>query len=477
MQTKPFGKNLFLVAFSRLVSLVSSVFVGLLLPKMFSVTDYGFFKVFTLYAVYTALLHFGFVDGLLLKLAGKEYHSLDKEKMRTYTQFFWAFELLISIIMIVSGAFFASGDYFFIVLMLAINMVFVNITTYYQFISQAVQRFGEYSAKSLIVSLAKLLFVCALFVVYSLDIADISYKVYLIGLNLLDFSMAMWYVGIYKEITFGKGVAIGTLQKDIFDIFKTGIVLTMAYQVSHLVLALDRQFVNILFSTETFAVYSFAYNIVSMISTMISSVSVVLLPVLKNSTKEFIVESYKKSTTIVSIVASGALLCYFPLSSFIDWFLPNYHDSIAYIAIVLPAFLFTAIITVVMFTVAKVLDMSFDFFKDSCVVLVLGLLANAVAYVLFKSPKAISYASLFVMAIWFVISGVRLKVKTGVKTHKEFIYLAGISLSFLVITGLVDKNFAGFLAYLVALVVWTFAFYFRILRESVARIGKNIFHN
>ena len=71
MHKKTFGKNMFFVAFSRGLSLVSNVFIGFLLPKFLSITDYGFYKVFTLYAVYTALLHFGFVDGILLKLSGK----------------------------------------------------------------------------------------------------------------------------------------------------------------------------------------------------------------------------------------------------------------------------------------------------------------------------------------------------------------------------------------------------------------------
>ena len=58
MQTKRFGRNLLWVVVGRVIALLSSVAVGLLLPKIFSVTDYGYFKMFTLYAVYTGLLHF-----------------------------------------------------------------------------------------------------------------------------------------------------------------------------------------------------------------------------------------------------------------------------------------------------------------------------------------------------------------------------------------------------------------------------------
>ena len=477
MQSKALGKNLVMVAFSRLVSLVSSVFAGFLLPKMFNVTDYGFYKVFTLYAVYTALLHFGFVDGILLKMAGKDYRELELPRMRTYTRFFVIFETIISGIMIIVGIIFASGDYLFIVFMLAINMVFVNLTTYYQFVSQAVQRFGEYSAKSLIISVVKILFVSGLFVLYFYNIAEVSYKIYLIGLNILDLSILLWYVYIYRDITFGKAERVRTLKKEIVSIFKTGIVLTLAYQVTHLVLALDRQFVNILFSTETFAFYSFAYNIVSLISTMISSLSVVLLPMLRKSAKEVIVESYRTSTVTVAVTASAGLLCYFPLAAFIMWFLPNYNGSLEYITIVLPAFLFTSVITVVMFTIAKVLDISFDFFKDSCAVLVLGFLANAVAYGFCRSPKSISYASFIVAAIWYIIADVRLRKKTKVIMYKEFIYLLVISLGFLIVTNFIDGIIMGFVAYGVWLIMWTTIFYFAMLKQFFSTVVKKLVHH
>jgi O-antigen/teichoic acid export membrane protein len=256
MKNRSLGRNLFVVVFGRIVSLLSGVAVGFILPKILSITDYGFYKVFTLYAVYTSLLHFGFVDGILLKLSGKEYRELDTQRMRMLTRFFVFLELFISIAVLCVGGIVASGEYLFIVIMLANNMVFVNITTYYQFVSQAVQRFGEYSAKNIVVSIVKVLFVLALLAFDACNVAEISYKIYLVGLNIIDFLIMLWYVAIYRDITFGKCESFINVKQEITSIFKSGILLTLAYQVSHLILALDRQFVNLLFSTEEFAIYS-----------------------------------------------------------------------------------------------------------------------------------------------------------------------------------------------------------------------------
>lgn len=473
MHKKKLGKNILFVVFSRGVSLLSSTFIGFLVPKFFSVTDYGYYKVFTLYAVYTALLHFGFVDGVLLKLSGKDYSELEKEKMRTLARFFIILELMISIIMIIVSLCFLKGDYLFVGIMLAINMLFVNVTTYYQFISQAVQRFKEYSLKSLIASTLKIIFTGTLFGLYYFKNQIISYQIFLIGLNAIDFLMMSWYIFLYRDITFGHSEPIKSMTKDIKDIFKTGIILTLAYQISHLVLALDRQFVNVLFSTETFAIYSFAYSIVSMISTLITSVSIVLLPMLKQEKSEEVVKIYKVSTVTVSIVAAISLLCYFIISPFIEWFLIDYIDSIPYIAIVLPSFLFTSVIVIVMFTMAKIMDRNLSFFKESLIVLCLGFITNLIAYIIFKSPTAISYASLLVMIVWFIISGGSLKKETSVGITKELFYLLLIAIGFLIITRFINNYVYGFIIYLALIVILTFAFYHEMLtKQNKRKRGK-----
>lgn len=462
-----FKKNLVSVALSRIISLLSGIAVVLLLPKVLSVQDYGYLKIFTLYAVYTALLHFGFVDGILLKIAGKEYTELDHEEMRTYTHFFMTLESFVVLLMIITGVFFLSGEYLFILLMLALDMLFVNITTYYQFVSQATQRFAEYSKKSVIVSIAKFAFIGLLFIDYLISGVNISYRIYLIGIVILDFLMMLWYIWIYRDITFGTAQKIYLLKREIVNIFKIGIVLTVAYQTSHLVLALDRQFVSVLFSTEEYAIYSFAYNIVSMISTMVSSLSVVLLPMLKKAGKQYAVDHYKSSLSIVSILLGLSLLAYFPAQIFIGWFLPEYIDSMQYIAIILPSILLSSGISVVMFTIDKVMGTILAFFKNSVIVLVVGFFSNLFAYMIFETRFSISCASLFTMIVWYLIESSHLKKHTGVAVYKEFMYIMLLAIGFLSIVFLISPIWLSTVLYTAFVLVVTMIFYGKYLLNSI----------
>lgn len=466
MKNRSFLRNMLKVAMSQGVSMLSGVAVGLLLPKALGLEDYGFLKIYTLYVAYTALLHLGFADGILLHLAGKDYESLDKTRMRTYTQFFVAMQSVLGAVLLVAGALVADPDYSFIIAMLGVNMVIINLTTYYQFISQAVQRFSEYSFKNLVVAVLKLLFVAALLVLRYGNIASVDYRFYIIGLNVIDGLVLAWYVATYGAITFGKGEKLSPCLPDIAGIFRLGIMLTVAYQTSHLVLALDRQFVSMFYSTEEYALYSFAYNIITLISTMISSLAIVLLPALRRVSPEEAGSHYGGFLRTVAMLVGLCVLCYFPLTVFIRWFLPEYAESVKYLRLVLPALMYHSGISVVMFTFCKALGENKAFFRISLLTLGIGLLTNALAQMIFATPEAISIASLITMALWYLIAGIRVGKRVQAKMGKEFVYLTVLGGLFLLCTEPSVNNWLGMALYVAAFAVVTAVFYGKFLLEK-----------
>lgn len=94
-------KDFGMVISSNILVLISSILTGLVVPKLLGVTNYGYYKIFTLYLGYTALLHFGFVDGILLMHGGEDYRDLNKVKFRRNTKFFAAIQAVISLIVVI----------------------------------------------------------------------------------------------------------------------------------------------------------------------------------------------------------------------------------------------------------------------------------------------------------------------------------------------------------------------------------------
>ena len=463
--------NVARVASSRLVSIASGVVTGFLIPKILGVEDYGFFKIYTLYIVYTALLHFGFIDGILLKFAGRKYDELDREKFRTYTRFFTVFQLLIGFALSFASVFVSDRDYSFIVLMLGINMILVNITAYYQFISQATERFKEYSARSFILSILKFLLAIGLVAVNLVFEMEISYKLYVVSLNVIDFALLIWYVVTYRDITFGKAFAFSKVKGEIFELFKIGITLTIAYQISHFVLAFDRQLVSMLFPTEVYGQYSFAYNIVTLIATITSSLSLVLFPMLKRVTEDKASQYYRRLLESVVLILAASLVCYYPFSLFVEWFLPEYAESLVYLKMVLPILTFSSSISVVMFTFCKLFDRNIRFFIDGCITLLITLVLSGGAYLVWQSPLVISAGSLLAVAIWFAIESQHLKKIVGSGAWSELLYLSVLAVGFIANTFFISSFWLSFAVHVLFFLALTYVFY----RKKIGLLWEILF--
>ena len=89
------------------------------------------------------------------------------------------------------------------------------------------------------------------FILYKTGIIlDVTYHIYIITWVSIDIILTIWYVYTYRDITFGKRDKFLNGYKEIILYFKSGIVLTISYQVANLIFSIDRQFVSIIFDTK-----------------------------------------------------------------------------------------------------------------------------------------------------------------------------------------------------------------------------------
>ena len=132
MKSKKTLKSIVEVTISNIVTLMSGVLIGLFLPKILSVDDYGMYKTFTLYLTYAGFFSLGIIDGIVLDYGGDDLDQFDKELFRAYWKWYQLIHYFFSIIIILIGVFFFVSDYRFIFLLIGINMVANNFTGYFQ---------------------------------------------------------------------------------------------------------------------------------------------------------------------------------------------------------------------------------------------------------------------------------------------------------------------------------------------------------
>lgn len=461
-------KDVAKVVVSNFISLGTGIFVAFFLPKTTSVTDFGYYKTFTLYTTYVGLLHLGFCDGIYLKYGGMDLSDLDPKDFRLYFKVLSAMEFFFSLIIISFTAYFIPSDLKFIFYSVALYSFFHIYGSYFQLISQATRRFHEFSLRTIIYSAIRFVVVFSLWL-YSKHISSpISYKVYVLFLIVLEFLMAIWYVHTYRIISIGNCTSLHSRKYDIIALFKSGFPLLITNLTSTLLLNLDRQFVNILFSKDIYAIYAFAYSLLSLITIMTSAVATVLFPELKRISKEKLQETYSSLISGILIAVYFALAAYFPLTWFISWFLPKYVDSLIIFRVIFPGLAISSSITICMYNYYKVLGKTSAFLRICLLILLISGVANYLAFFFFGTPVSISIASIICMILWYIISERYFIKLYHIRYLHNILYIIVMTGTFYFITS-INNNIVGLLCYLVFVLLFTLLFHGSLLKKYLKR--------
>lgn len=467
MGTKKTLKSIFVVILSNCSSIISGVLIGLLLPQIISVNDYGLYKTFTLYLTYAGFFSLGIIDGIVLDYGDKDYEDFNKPLFRSYWRWYFVIHLFFGITLLCAGTVINNLDYKFIFIMLSLNMMANNFTGYFQQLSQITQRFGEYSLRKTLQSAINIAIVVALYLTTKNGI-DVTYKAYVVSIVLLNIVLTLWYIRTYKDIIFGKSLRYLDTYKNIIHLMKIGFPLLFANLCSTLILTLDRQFVNLLFDNTTYAIYAFSYNLLSLVTIATSAVSTVLYPILKRAEKGKLKDYYSHLIEVILVFVFMAMLIYFPLSVFIKCYLPKYEDSLSFFRIIFPGLAISTSITVVMHNYYKTLEKNIVYFKKSVIVLIFSAVANYLAYVVFKTPTAISIASIITMLLWYLFVEHYFVRIFSIKWKRNFIYLLVMMTGFYIITNISNFIVSGII-YAVFWLSVTLIFY-RNTKQQIIRI-------
>lgn len=403
-------KSIFQVGVGNIFILLAGLITGFVVPKVLGINDYGYYKIFTLYCSYVSILHFGFIDGIYLKYGNIGNNNLEKNKFQLITYFLFVLEILVSVIVGIISIFMLKDFYYKIIFVfVAMNICGINCTTYFQILSQITQNFKELTIRNIIKSILQILSIMVLLGICKYYSCEISFYVYIFVYTLISYILLLWYVITYKNIikVFSLKVLYNN-RKELFEYFKIGIPLTLSNMVTILLLSLDRQFVNYLFHTDEFAVYSFAYSLLTILTTIISAIAVVLYPYLKTNPNDIDIYAYEKNSTMVIIIASAFSLLYVPLSYFIYWFLPDYYMSIKILLIMIPTIIISSTISIVCHNYYKVFNRAKEYFHLSILALIIAFIMNVLLYILLKNIYSIAIASLITMYLWFLLVDIKL---------------------------------------------------------------------
>lgn len=344
-------KNISYSFTANITSMLISVLIIIFMPKFLEVQDYSIWQLYVFYSSYLGFFHFGWLDGIYLRYGGYEFEQLDKLKFSNQLYSLFLFEVIITVILL-SYIYFELADLLQkeILIFVSLLLLPVILYTFSSFILQITNRIKEY-AKLILFERLTFVFVVVLYLVC-------GFRSY-IGLFYIDLFgkiLAMLF-GIYLI----KGILVFNFTKftdiiaEICENINVGSKLLFANIASMLILGIIRFGISQYWNVVTFGKISLALSIANFLMVFINAVSVVLFPALKRVADNELKIVYQKIDIVLTLILLGALALYYPLKYILNWWLPQYADSLMYVSILFPICFFESKVVLLINTYLKAL--------------------------------------------------------------------------------------------------------------------------
>lgn len=145
-KAKNLFRNLRYTISANLSILIISVVLNLFVPRILGIKEYSYWQLYVFYSSYVGFLHFGWLDGIYLKIGGEEYDNLDKVSLNVQfwylfvSQIFIAFGIVLYVLLRHD-----SGEKSLILLCTAVVTIITNLRMFILYIFQSTNRIKEYA--------------------------------------------------------------------------------------------------------------------------------------------------------------------------------------------------------------------------------------------------------------------------------------------------------------------------------------------
>ena len=317
---------------ANVIRLMISVVMTLVLPRILGVEEYSYWQLYLFYVTYTAYSSIGWCEGTYLKYGGMEYAKLDRSRMAGQ---FWAlavFQLIFCTVFGTAAHFLIDNPYKSTILMLALVSSMFDILRY--LLQNILQTTGRIKDFARIMTLERMLFF-----VLSVGALLLGFRNFyvLIFMEITGRILSMCYaMYVCREIVFAKLDSFHEITKESKEIIGIGYKLLAASFASQLIIGIVRFAIEQKWGTIVFGKVSLTLSLSNMVITCIGAVSVVLFPMLKKMKEETLEELFLTMRTVLTVPVLAVLIFYTPMRWILELWLPQYHDSLHYLAVLFP---------------------------------------------------------------------------------------------------------------------------------------------
>lgn len=428
---KDFSYSVLANGVNTLISLVLVLFV----PKVLGVKEYSYWQLYLFYASYVGFFHFGWADGVYLRFGGKKYEELDKAYFHTQFWLLSIMEIVIAVLVSVFAVLFVSdGNKEITLIATGLCCVAQLPRTFLQYVLQSTDRIANYAKNFL---LEKIVYATLVVGLLLLGVRDFRI---LICADLIARTVTLILLVIEcKDIVKGTAIQWGAGIQGAWQNINAGSKLMFASIASMLLTGIVRFAIEDRWSVEVFGKVSLTITASNLLMVFINAVSIVIYPILKNLSEEKYTEVYKKLRNMLMIPVLGLLLIYYPAKVILSWWLPQYAESLRYMALLFPMCVFESKMSMLINTYFKALRKEKEIMKINWIMLgITAVLTGITAYGLHNLTLAIATLPV-VMGLRCFLGELYLARCLKMKIAKENIMEMGLAFIFIVSSWMMES--------------------------------------
>lgn len=409
-------KNFAYTIISNFLTLAISAILVLLAPKVIGVKEYGYWQLYLFFSSYIGIFHFGWLDGIYLRYGGEEYNKLDKQLFFSQFMELTVFQIIIAVIIAIYAAFAQDPNRSYIFLMTAIVLVVGNLGQYFTFIFQLTNRIKEFSLVNAAGRIVYFLVVLSL-VIFRYQHFEMYVVADLIG-RIFTLLYGMYLCKDLLLVSFSK---FRFYYSEIQENIRVGIKLVAANFAGMLVIGIVRYGIQSNWSVATFGKLSLTLNFSNFLMTFVSSISLVLYPMLRRIEPDKLKRIYDALLKSVDAVLLLSLILYYPIYLILPRWLPAYADSFKYMAMLFPMVVYNGKFNLLTMTFMKTYRFEKDLLSVNLITVFISFVITAITAYVIKDINLVVLSIIVILFLQNTIGELILSRRIGIKMSNNLI--------------------------------------------------------
>lgn len=426
---RQFTKNVSYSFTANMFSMFAGFLSVLIIPKIIGVEEFGYYQLYLFYGSYTILTALGWADGAYLNLGGREYQSLDRSEQSSQYWILVISQTVLYMFLLTGFAFSSDKNMRYVLILTCIAGVVINARYYLNLLLQATNRIKEYS---IIVITERLISV-----LISTGIVLAGYRGYalviifdIIG-RAISLAFALWYC---RDIILTKPSLHNSLSLTR-QYMSSGWMLLFSTLSGSLLIGITRFMIEAQWDIITFSKISLTISITNMAVRCINTVSIVFFPFLRQINKERLTDIYKWVSFGLTTFIFGLMILYYPCAKLLTLWLPQYADSIKYVAILLPVCFYESKTSLLINTYFKTLRKEKMLFLTTIVTLACSAILSFIAIYIMNDIFLAVIAMLLTLIIRCIIGELIISRHFKINVTNEVVTENALCLAFILCNG------------------------------------------